>query len=335
VGQLCKLGYNAQHATGSKAFTLNVRRVVGRRAEVQFKYFNGYVQAERNEIDVLVCDEAHRVRETSNNRFSRRRSDKAQIEELLHVSKVAVFFIDDLQVVRPGEVGSSALIRAAAEKEKATIYEFELEAQFRCAGSDAFVNWIDNTLGVRKTANAIWETSDAFDFQIIDSVEELDARIREKVGVGISARMAAGFCWPWSKPLPDGTLVPDVQVGSWTRPWNAKTGAGRLAPGIPQSNFWASDPAGLEQVGCVYTAQGFEFDYVGVIFGKDLRYDLKAGAWIGDPKASKDREVRRARGNFVDLVKNTYRVLLTRGMKGCYVYFMDEATRNFFRSRME
>ena len=335
VGQLSKLGYNAQHATGSKAFTENVRRVVGSRAGVQFGYFNSYVGAPRNEIDVLICDEAHRIRDTSNSRFSRVRSTKAQIDELLHVSKVAVFFIDDLQVVRPGEVGSSALIGEAAAREGAKLQEFELEAQFRCAGSDAFVNWIDNTLGVRRTANAIWNRSDAFDFQIIDSVEELERRIREKAGAGVSARLAAGFCWPWSDPLPDGTLVDDVQVGSWARPWNAKPDSGRLARGIPKSNFWASDPAGLEQVGCVYTAQGFEFDYVGVIFGRDLRYDPQSGAWYGDPKASEDTVVKRAKGNFVDLVKNTYRVLLTRGMKGCYVHFMDADTRNFFRSRIE
>jgi hypothetical protein len=335
VGQLSKLGYNAQHATGSKAFTENVRRVVGSRAGVQFGYFNSYVGAPRNEIDVLICDEAHRIRDTSNSRFSRVRSTKAQIDELLHVSKVAVFFIDDLQVVRPGEVGSTALIGEAVARAGAKLRELELEAQFRCAGSDAFVNWIDNTLGVRRTANAIWNRSDAFDFQIIDSVEELERRIRGKAGAGVSARLAAGFCWPWSDPLPDGTLVDDVQVGSWELPWNAKPDSGRLARGIPKSNFWASDPAGLEQVGCVYTAQGFEFDYVGVIFGRDLRYDPQSGAWYGDPKASEDTVVKRAKGNFVDLVKNTYRVLLTRGMRGCYVHFMDADTRNFFRSRIE
>lgn len=335
IGRLCKLGYNAIHATGSKAFTENIKKVVGSRAGNQFRYFFNLASAQRDEIDILVCDEAHRIRATSSVPRQRRISDKTQIEDLILAAKVAVFFIDDLQLVRPGEVGSSDLIRSAAARLGARLYEYELEAQFRCAGSDAFVNWIDNTLGVRRTANTLWEHTDAFDFQIIDTVEELEARIREKATANFTARLAAGFCWSWSDPRPDGTLVPDVVVDTWQRPWNAKADAGRLGRGIPKSNFWASDPAGIEQVGCIYTAQGFEFDYIGVIFGKDLRYDPKSGTWVGDPSVSEDSIVKRAKGNFVDLVKNTYRVLLTRGIKGCYVHFMDRATEQFFRARID
>jgi len=96
----------------------------------------------------------------------------------------------------------------------------------------------------------------------------------------------------------------------------------------------AYNPNGINQVGCIYTAQGFEFDYVGVILGKDLRYDFNSGRWVGDNTKSYDTVVKKAEDNFVDLVKNTYRVLMTRGMKGCYLYFMDKDTENFFRSRM-
>jgi hypothetical protein len=335
VGQLCRLGFNAVHATGSKAFTENIKKVVGSRAGNLFRYYLHLAHAGRDEVDVLILDEAHRIRATSNTRFTRKKSEKPQIEELVHVGKVSVFFIDDLQVVRPGEVGSSDLIRNEAAKQGARLHEFELEAQFRCAGSDAFVNWVDNTLDVRRTANILWETSDAFDFQIVDSVEELDAKIRALAGEGHSARLTAGYCWSWSDPHDDGTLVPDVVVGGWRRPWNAKPDAGRLAVGIPKSHYWATDPRGIEQVGCVYTAQGFEFDYVGIIIGKDLRYDPRSGAWVGDPAESRDGVVRRAKSSFIEHVKNTYRVLLTRGIKGCYVHFLDKDTETFVRSRME
>ena len=140
-----------------------------------------------------------------------------------------------------------------------------------------------------------------------------------------SARLVAGFCWPWSNPDSSGQLVDDVKLDGFSMPWNAMPDAGKLAPGIPKSNFWASDPNGINQVGCLYTAQGFEFDYAGVIFGRDLVYDA---GWRGNRKISQDSVVKKAaEEEFVNLVKQTYRVLLTRGMKGCYVYFEDVATK--------
>jgi hypothetical protein len=164
----------------------------------------------------------------------------------------------------------------------------------------------------------------------------MERKIRERERAGNSARLAAGFCWPWSKKLEGGRLVEDVQVGNWRRPWNARPEMTGLPKGIPRSNYWATDPAGIDQVGCVYTAQGFEFDYAGVIWGRDLRYDPKAGAWIGDRKESADPAVKRADdGEFLQLVKSTYRVLLTRGLKGCYVTFLDPDTEAFVRSRIE
>lgn len=337
VAELSAQNYNAQHATGSRAFTENIRKIVGSRAGVQFKYFNSYVEAEQDEIDVLVLDEAHRLRPHSHNRFTpaAARTGLPQIEELIKAARVTVLFIDDLQVVRPGEVGSTELIRSAAATAGATLYEYELETQFRCNGSDGFVNWIDNTLGIRRTANTLWDSEDNFDFRIVDSVVELEALIREQQEAGHTARLAAGFCWPWSEADNQGQLVKDVVIDAWAMPWNAKPESRKLAKGIPKSHYWASDPNGINQVGCVYTAQGFEYDYAGVIFGRDLRYDPQQGTWIGDKTQSHDKVVKRSGEDFVDLVKNTYRVLLTRGMKGCYVYFMDNDTRNFFRSRIE
>src|SRR5687767_4375303 len=153
------------------------------------------------------------------------------------------------------------------------------------------------------------------------SPEELDGAIRGHAETGATARLTAGFCWEWSEAKADGTLVEDVQVGSFRRPWNAKPEAARLAKGIPKAPLWAHSPGGVNQVGCVYTAQGFEFDYVGIIWGKDLRYDLDAQVWVGDKKASFDSAVKRSGERFVELVKNTYRILLSRGLRGCYVHF--------------
>jgi hypothetical protein len=327
------------HATGSRAFTENLRKVVGRRAAAQFKYFNSFSGAEEHSLDVLIADEAHRIREFSWNWRTpkKRRTDTHQVTELMRAARTSVFFIDDMQVVRPGEVGSSELIRGAAGELGRQVHEFELEAQFRCSGSESFVGWVDNTLGIRRTQYVLWDLDDDFEFAVVDSPYELEAYVRAKAQDGFTARLTAGFCWPWSVPEPDGTLVDDVVIGDWSMPWNARPEAARLARGIPKASYWASDPGGLEQVGCIYTAQGFEYDFAGVIFGRDLVYRHEEG-WQGRPEYSHDgvvtREVRSV-NEFTALAKNAYRVLLTRGLKGCAVFFQDRETREFVLSRVE
>jgi len=337
MADLLLKGYNAHYATGSRAFTETLRKIIGSRGSVQFKYFNSYVQADHNIVDVLIADESHRIRNTSNSHFTPRakRSKFSQIEELLQASKVAVFFIDEKQVVRPNEIGSVTYVKHNAVRNGCKVFEYKLEAQFRCNGSDAFVNWINNTLGIERTANVIWDQQEEFDLKIFPSPLDLEYAIRQKVKGGFTGRVTAGFCWKWSMPNEDGTLKVDVVIGDYKRPWNAKPGARKLAPGIPKASLWAHDPNGINQIGCVYTAQGFEFDYVGVIFGEDLVYDFDKQAWIGNLSKSSDNVVKRSREKFVDLVKNTYRVLLSRGMKGCYVYFMNKDTERFFKSRIE
>jgi DUF2075 family protein len=337
MADLLLAGYNAHYATGSKAFTETLRKIIGIRGSIQFRYFNSYMGANPDAVDVLICDEAHRIRQTSLNRYTPRtkRTDNAQIQELISVSRVSVFFIDQDQVVRPAEIGSVRYIKEFAEKNHCLLFEHELETQFRCSGSEAFVSWINNTLGIARTANVLWAGEEDFDFRIFDSPEFLEKAIRLKVQEGFSARMTAGFCWEWSKHVPGHALNNDVVINDYKRPWNARHEAVNLPKNVPKAQFWAHDPNGINQIGCIYTAQGFEFDYVGVIFGNDITYSFEKGSWLGHPENSGDPVVRAAKSKFVDLVKNTYRVLLSRGLKGCYVYFLDPDTEKFFRSRMD
>lgn len=339
AAELLSKKHEVYHATGSAAFTTTLRKIVGPRAARLFKYFNSFSSAGENQIDVLICDEAHRIRKTSNSRFTKAsmRSNLPQIDELMKASKVSIFFIDDYQVVRPDEIGSTELIRKTAEKFGAELFEFELKTQFRCSGSEGYMVWIDNILGVSESANMNMKLEEnEMDFRIFNSPQELYDEIRKKNSEKPnSARLVAGFCWPWSDTKPDGTLVEDVVIGDFKITWEAKNESTHLAPGIPKAALWAYDPNGVNQCGSIYTIQGFEFDYVGVIFCKDLIYDPEKKEWVGHPENSADSSVKRGdKDHFIKFVKNVYRVLLTRGMKGCYVYFMDEDTRRFFEERI-
>jgi len=338
IADLLSRGQTVFHATGSAAFTSTLRKIVGTRAANLFKYFNSFTAAEQDVIDVLVCDEAHRIRTTSVSRYTPReqRTNRPQIDELIQAAKVSVFFIDDYQVVRPYEQGSSDLIRKTAARFGAELFEFELKTQFRCSGSDGYLNWLDNALGIRETVNLMLTENEKMDFRIFDTPQALFAEIKAKNEKNPnSARMVAGFCWPWSDPNPDGTLREDVTIGDFKMTWEAKNEAPKVAPGIPRAALWAYDPNGVSQMGSIYTIQGFEFDYVGVVFGDDLAWDPRRKTWVGRPEKSADAAVKRDKENFVKYVKNAYRVLLTRGMMGCYVYFMNKDTENYFRSLIQ
>lgn len=334
LGTLSKMGVNVQHATGSRAFTENLWRVLGPRSKAQIRYFNNFGQAESASVDVILADEAHRIRATSNHRFTAKalKSERAQIDEIVEATKVAVFFIDDHQAVRADEVGSTVLLREAAVRHEARFETIDLRTQFRCAGSDEYIDWVDQLLEIRKTGVMRLEST-AFTVEVVDDPVQLEASIERLNGEGLNARMMAGFCWPWSKPTAGGHLIDDVTIGSFRRPWNAQPEARMLASGIPRAQFWATDPGGVHQVGCVYTAQGFEFDYAGVIWGPDLI--IRDGVWVGQPSASRDHVVKtRSGGRFIDVVKNAYRVLLTRGMQGCSLCILDPETRAYVVERL-
>jgi hypothetical protein len=323
-----------QHATGSKAFTENLWRVLGSRSRSQIRYFNNFGEVEANSVDVILADEAHRIRASSNHRFTpkHRKSDRTQVDELVDAAKVSVFFIDDHQAVRPDEVGSTALIHEAATRHDARFESIDLRTQFRCAGSDEYIDWVDQLLEIRKTGVTMFPQH-TFDVELLEDPFALEARLAERRLEGYSARLTAGFCWPWSDPDAAGNLVNDVSIGAFQRPWNAKHNARKLAKGIPTAQFWATDPGGAQQIGCIYTAQGFEFDYAGVIWGPDLV--IRDGVWVGQPSASRDRPVRTGGGaRFTDIVKNAYRVLLTRGMRGCSICILDQETHAYVASRL-
>jgi hypothetical protein len=335
LGELYRQGTTALHATGSNSFTTTMRKVAGaRKREVQdlFKYFNSFMTAERNSLDVLICDEAHRIRETSANRYTpaSNRTGKAQIEELIDAARVPVFLLDEHQVVRPGEMGTVAEIKAAAAQKGLQCRVVPLDSQFRCGGSDAYLRWVVRLLGLEPGGPVDWEPDDKMHLTVADSPQELEAFLDNRRSQGYSARMSAGYCWKWTKKVPPGQALPaDVVIGEWERPWNVF--GDRSVGGAPPAALWATDPAGFGQVGCVYTAQGFEYDWSGVIIGPDLVW--RGDRWVTDRSASKDPVFKKSTPDAdVDrLIRNTYKVLLTRGMIGTVVYSTDAETREKLR----
>lgn len=333
LGELSRQGRTAVHATGSSAFTKTLRKVAGARApRVQklFTYYNNFINSEPNGLEVLICDEAHRIRETSTNRFTRAidRTGRPQVEELIDAARVPVFLLDEDQIVKPTERGSVAEIEAAADRMGCAVRVICLDGQFRCGGSGAYDHWVRRLLGLEPGGPVRWEGDDAFDVAVDDTPSVIESRLDKVLADGYSARIVAGYCWDWSTPETGHPLADDIVIGEWRRPWNnPKSTKHGDAPG---RELWATDPAGFDQIGCVYTAQGFEYDYGAVIFGPDLVW--RGDGWVARPEYSHDRQVKKAdHSSFDRAIRNTYKVLLTRGMRGMRIYSTDAETQTMLR----
>jgi len=336
LGELARQGRSVLHATGSRSFTQTLRKVAGKgspRIRKMFGYFNQFMDADRNGLDVLICDEAHRIRETSADRYTKAalRTGRLQVDELIAAARVPVFLLDEHQVVRPGEMGSLAEITGHAEGLGLEVQHISLDEQFRCGGSEAYVTWVQRLLGLLPGGPVSWQGAPSFDVRVVDSPGEMVGALELERTGGYGARITAGYCWPWSDPLSDGTLVQDVVIDGWSRPWNLK--GDRATGGAPPSALWATDPAGFGQVGCVYTAQGFEYDWNGVILGPDLVW--RTDRWSARRKENRDPDFRNSTRvpdeEFDALIRNVYKVLLTRGMIGTLIHSVDDETQTLLR----
>ena len=293
-----------------------------------FSGSGSFYAADENSFDCLIVDEAHRLNEKS----GMFRKGENQVWEIIRASKLSVFFVDEDQKVTLRDIGDKDEIRRWARKENALVTELTLESQFRCNGSDGYVAWLDNTLQIRQTVNETLDAAD-YDFQIVDTPGELHDWVRERNREKNKARILAGYCWEWvSKKQPE---LKDIVIGDYKATWNLGS----------DGQAWIIQPSSVSEVGCVYTSQGLEVDYVGVIVGPDLV--VRNGKVVVRPEqhASDDSAIHGRKTLFkkdpsgtearvFSLIKNTYRTLMTRGQKGCHVYFVDQETRRYFQSRI-
>ncbi|BDU70251.1 ATPase AAA [Geothrix oryzae] len=285
-----------------------------------------FYQCNENTFDALIVDEAHRLKGKGTYQYF----GESQVEDVLKASRVNVFFVDDDQRIRKDDIGTVESIRAAAEKFKSEVFEFELTSQFRCSGADGYLQWLNDALGIKDTGNFDgWDPS-AFQFQICSTPGEVLDQVRAKSQGGFRARMLAGYAWNWSTEGNANGQIEDVTIPehSFSMPWNGRA----------ISETWAVHPEGEGQVGCVHTSQGLEFDYVGVLVGKDLQFDPDRGGLWGSWSDYKDTSGKKGLKNdpatLTRFISNIYKVLLSRGMKGCFVFFQDPKLEAYFRQRL-
>lgn len=336
LARLTQEGVFAQYCSKNSAPRLvYAKKLKGHRTKSSidnmFKGSGSYVDAPKDAVGAILADEAHRLNEKSGLYGNQ---GVNQIHEIIRAARLSVFFIDESQRVTVKDIGSVDEIKRWATFNNAEVFEDELSSQFRCNGSDGYLAWLDDVLEIRETANYNLEAPN-YEFMVFDSPEEMRNRVVERNQSSNKARILAGYCWNWPKAGRSDTNTHEIKIGDFEISWNLDGG-----------ESFAISPTSINEAGCIHTTQGLEFEYVGVIIGDDLRYE--DGALVTDFKkrAKTDQSIKglkkmegddpeRAHRLADQIIKNTYRTLMTRGMKGCYVYATDKGLRDYLKNRVK
>ena len=293
---------------------------------------DAFYEVEKDSFDVLLVDEAHRLVKHSG--LYGNLGDN-QVAEIIQAARVSVFFVDESQKVTWRDIGNLDEIAGWADLLDSAMEIQDLSAQFRCAGSDEYLRWVDSILQIKDHPRPDLSATD-YDIRILDSPSDLRDLIFECNKANNSSRLLAGYCWDWvsKKEASESDIV--FPGTDFAMQWNL----------TKDGSTWMISPDSVNEVGCIHTCQGLEGDYMGVIIGDDLL--VRNGKILTDPnaRAKTDRSLRGWKtaakvdreGTLVktdELIRNTYRTLLTRGMKGTFIYCSDLETREYLRREFE
>ncbi|MFE7927519.1 DNA/RNA helicase domain-containing protein [Streptomyces sp. NPDC057456] len=335
LGDLCRQPHgNPRLLSPSGTLTRQLRRTVGEDFRGLIATFLDKIPAHITGDSVVLLDEAHRARTYPDHQQG---TFPLILGKLLQRAAVTVLFLDERQIVRPTEGLTLHQLQQHAQHAGFSFAHIDLVSQFRCNGSRAYQQWIDHLFRPEGTAPA-WKGND-YDLAAAPDPEQLQHWIHQHIRAGRTARVTAGFCWPWDSP-PTPPLLPEVAISwdspqgprTWARPWNSRADEPTFDhPDVPARPFWATDTGGHDQVGCIYTAQGMEYAYNAVIMGEDL---VRRGEqWIARPEKSHDTQLRHLPPHrYLQYALNTYRVLATRGTKGTRLYSTDATTQDYLHT---
>jgi DUF2075 family protein len=297
-----------------------------------FKGSGAYTEIEANKFGALIVDEAHRLNEKSGLYGN---LGENQIKELIVSSRFNIFFIDEAQRVTLQDIGTVESIKRWSNELESDVTELELTSQFRCNGSDGYLAWVDNSLQIRETANSTLDDID-YDVKVFDDPNQLRAAIFEKNRLSNKARLVAGYCWDWASKKDKEQFDIVIPQYNFKAQWNL----------TEDGSLWMIAENSVNQIGCIHTCQGLELDYIGVIIGED--FVIRDGVAFTDAskRSSNDRSIRgfktmlkkdpeKATQLAAEIIKNTYRTLMTRGQKGCYIYCVDAETGDYFKKITE
>ncbi len=278
--------------------------------------------------DVVIVDESHRLRIRKNiqdykgfdecsKQLGMDPHTCSQLDWIMGRSQYRVLLYDEEQSVKGSDLGHERFINTVGECKTR-----QIKTQMRCLGGKAFTDYIDSILKCEKHPKESF--GEQFDFRLFNDVEKMINTIKEKDGQVKLCRTVAGYSWEWkdknkSYEYKKEHGIFDIEIEGHKYIWNTS------------HDGWILSKHAIDEIGCVHSAQGFDLNYVGVIFGREIDYDAESNSIVINSKLFFDRNVKAATDpeQLKKYILNTYRVLLTRGIRGCYVYAYNKNLRQY------
>ncbi len=285
----------------------------------------GPSEVSKNEYDVLIVDEAHRLRKRKNITNFKSFDDAnkllgfdihegTELDWILKQSKNQIFFYDEGQSIKPSDIDQAKFIN---QKWSASL--LKLVSQHRVKGGMDYINYIDKLLHCRLEKGDKKFESVHYEFVLYDSLSDLYADLKKKEDEFGLCRLLSGYSWEWKSAKAD---VPDITIEGLNLKWNTT------------NEDWINSPNAFNEVGCIHTTQGYDLNYTGIIFGKEITYNPETKQIEINTSQYFDKKGKQGIEDPATLkayILNIYKTMMLRGIRGTYVYVCDEGLREYFK----
>ncbi len=288
-----------------------------------------------DKYDLLIVDEAHRLRQyknigwlgafKKNNQKLGLGNNGTELDWILANSKNQIFFYDSAQSVKPSDVDSRNFIKLFNEKNTLLLH---LKSQMRVKGGNNYIQFVDDLLQVKRNETTKYR-EEKYEIFSFDNFVDLHTELIKRENEFGLCRMVAGYSWPWlsdpkRKPKPDLDAI-DIEIEGLKFQWNST------------DKDWVNSPKALNEIGCIHTTQGYDLNFTAVIFGREINYNKQNNSIEIDPKLYFDK-YGRIGANEIELkeyIINIYKTLMYRGIHGTFIYACNKDLRDYLKKHIE
>ncbi len=283
----------------------------------------------KEKYDLLIVDEAHRLRQYKNISWMgafKKNNQKLgldnsgnELDWIIANSKNQIFFYDSAQSIKPSDIDAENFTKLLDDK---NTLELELNSQMRVLGGINYIRFVDDLLNVKRNDRRFFFSKD-YEMLVFDSLVDLYDELEKRERLNGLCRLIAGYSWPWLSKGNKSAI--DIKIDGLEFQWNQT------------DKDWVNSPTAFKEIGCIHTTQGYDLNYAGVIFGKEIDYNITTEKIEVDSKLYFDINGKKGISDKEDLksyIINIYKTILYRGIKGTFIYACNKNLREYLQQHV-